>query len=280
VRYDLAAIVRRAKNPRRKTVEVRPTIPTAALASNLYAATYKPIIARLESALPAILAAYERAIPTNDGLIRDAFTDDLQALFAALGEELQRIVLTLEPALREWSLNVERWQRGKFRGAILAATGIDIETLLLGSGTPQSVGDYINWNVALMKDVAAEGQARISQRVFSAFQGRLPARELASQIREAVGMSRQRSLRIASDQLSKMTAALDQERQTEAGIDRFKWRHSRKKHPRSYHVARDGKVYAWETRRQVGGDEVIAPGDLPGMAPFCGCRAQAVVVLG
>lgn len=278
MRYSLATLIRRAKNPRRTSIEIRPTIPTQALASDLYAAGYRPIIAHLEAALPRILAAYERALPINDSLITDGLTDDLASLFGILADELQRLVLTLEPSLRDWAVGVERWHRGKFRGAVLSATGVDLETVLMGSGTPQSIAEYLNWNVALVKDVADEGRSRISQRVFAAFQARLPAREVATQIREAVGMSKRRSLNIASDQLSKLTAALDQERQTEAGIDRFKWRHSRKKHPRSYHVAREGKIYDWKTRREVGGDEVIAAGDTPGMAPFCGCRPQAVVV--
>ena len=266
--YDLAAIVRQRTNPRRSSIPVRPIVPTQALASDLYARAYRPIIERVTATTPAILAAYERALTIRDG-IRDAATDDTQSLLAALGAELQRLVLTLEPALRAWALGVEKWQRGKFRGAVLSATGVDLDTILLGSGTPQSVGEYINWNVALMKDVAAQAQARISSSVFAAFQARQPARTLAKQISEDVGFSRQRSLRIASDQLSKLAAALDQERQTEAGGKRFKWRHSRKKHPRVVHLERDGKTFAWD-------DPAIA-GDLPGHAPFCGCRAQFVI---
>ncbi len=47
--------------------------------------------------------------------------------------------------------------------------------------------------------------------------------------------------------------------------------HSRKKHPRKEHVARDGNVYKWT-------DPAIID-DKPGYAPFCGCRAAFVLEL-
>jgi SPP1 gp7 family putative phage head morphogenesis protein len=269
-RYDLAGIVRRAKNPRRKSIELRPTQPTQALASDLYTAAYKPIVDLVTASVPAILAAYASALPVRDAAtFHDAATDGVQQQVDGLGDQLQRLVLTLAPSLRSWALRVERWQRGKFRGSILSATGVDVDTILMGTGTPQSVGEYVNWNAALMKDVGEQARQRISNAVFAAFQARQPASDLAAEIRDIVGMSRRRSLNIASDQLSKLSAALDRERQTEAGGRKFRWHHSLKKHPRAYHVSRNGKVYAW--------DDPEVSDDLPGHAPFCGCRAAMVI---
>lgn len=82
-------------------------------------------------------------------------------------------------------------------------------------------------------------------------------------------MGRARSVRIASDQLSKITSSLAEERRREAGIDTWRWRHSGKRHPRADHVARNGKEYTDET----------APKDRPGQLPYCGCRGQAVITL-
>jgi uncharacterized protein with gpF-like domain len=59
------------------------------------------------------------------------------------------------------------------------------------------------------------------------------------------------------------------ERQAEAGIEKYKWRHSGKLHPRAEHRARDGNVY------KLG----EPAGDTPGMAPYCGCRAQAYLAI-
>lgn len=268
-RYDLAGIVRRTKNPRRKSIELKPTQPTQALASDLYTAAYKPIVDLVTASVPAILAAYASALPVRDAAsFRDAATAGVQQQVDGLGDQLQRLVLSLAPSLRSWALRVERWQRGKFRGSILSATGVDVDTLLMGTGTPQSVGEYVNWNTALMKDVGEQARQRISNAVFAAFQARQPASDLASDIRDIVGMSRRRSLNIASDQLTKLSSALDRERATEAGIAKYAWRWSHKRHGRKQHIARDGKVFRYDDPPDDGP---------PGTLPFCGCRAQALL---
>jgi len=125
----------------------------------------------------------------------------------------------------------------------------------------------IEWNTALIRDVSAVTQQRIGNAVYDGLRNRTPARDVAKNIRGSVGMSRDRSVRIASDQLNKLTSSLADERRREAGIDTWMWRSSHKLHYRPEHAARDGKEYTDET----------APQDRPGQLPYCGCRSQAVV---
>lgn len=275
-RYSLPAIAR-AQNPGRKRDAVfRPIVPTNALASDLFTRCYKPLITAMQTAIPAIVAAYERGLPVRDALITDS-TDQAQQQTETMGQQLQRLVLALLPGLSDWSIRVDRWHQGQFKGAALAATGVNLDTVLIGSGTPQSVGEYVAWNTALMKDVGQQAQQKMSAAIFSAFQARQPATDLARDLRDIVGLSRARSLRIASDQLGKLSSALDTERMDEAGITEFKWRHSGKVHYRPWHRARDGKNYDLKTGEEVGGGDTIAADDMPGLPPFCGCRKQAVV---
>jgi len=81
------------------------------------------------------------------------------------------------------------------------------------------------------------------------------------------GLARKRALRVAIDQTVKLSAALDRQRQFELGFDSFRWSHSGKVHYRPEHLARDGKVFSW--------DSEVAKNDPPGFQPFCGCRAAA-----
>jgi SPP1 gp7 family putative phage head morphogenesis protein len=269
MQFSLPALVRQKGNPRRSEIDLRPIQPTNALASDLYS-VYRPIVDKLSAALPHIVAAYSKAQPLADGLARDAASDDLRSLFASLADDLQRLVTTLVPGITTWADRVERWHRGRWRGNVLSATNVDLETILMASGKPKSVADSIAWNVALIKDVSTQAQTRITQAVYAAAQARTPATGLASELRDIVGMSRRRSLGIASDQLQKLSAALDRERATEAGLRRYNWRHSAKAHPRPVHVARNGKVFRY--------DEPPADGP-PGSLPWCGCRAQAKIEL-
>jgi hypothetical protein len=278
-RYSLRALVK-ASNPgiRRKEIALRPIQPTQALAADLYARCYKPIVTTITEALPAIVAAYDAGLPVRDGLIHDS-TDAAQQQTQSLGDHLQRLVLTLLPGLRDWSTRTEAWHRGQWRGAALTATGVDLDTVLIGSGQPQSIAEYMAWNAALMKDVAAQATQKISSAVFAAYQARQPASDLAASLRDIAGFSRRRSLGIASDQLSKLSSALDRERMAEAGIEAYRWRHSGKLHPRKWHLARNNHEFDLRTGEEIGGSDVVEPGDEPGQAPFCGCRRQAILHL-
>jgi hypothetical protein len=199
---------------------------------------------------------------------------DLDSILAAIEGELQRLVLSITPGLRDWAVRAEGWHRGKWRGAALTATGIDVGTLLGADDVSETVGAFVSRNVALVRSVSDQTRDRISDIVLRNYQARTPLRTVAREMSEAVGLSRVRALRISADQNSKMSARLDQARQEQAGITSFKWRHSFKKHPRAAHVAHDGKVYRWDALPLLDGKP-----DRPGDAPFCGCRAQAVIDL-
>jgi SPP1 gp7 family putative phage head morphogenesis protein len=146
---------------------------------------------------------------------------------------------------------------------------VDLQTLIGPADVQETLDALIGRNVALVKDVSAQARGRISDSVFRGLTERRPAREVAKEIREAVAMSRRRSLNIASDQLTKVSSALDGERMRQAGIEKWKWMHSGKLHPRAEHKARNGKVYTFAD----------PPPDMPGEKPFCGCRKLAVVEL-
>lgn len=263
MRYDLAAMARRQRNVRRRSVTLRDIVPPATLATDLYQAAYRPIIELWQRATPRILAEYERTIAamTTDS------PADVQREIDEADTLLQRLVLLLRPALTDWVTRVEAWQRGKWRGAVLSATGVDLQTLIGPEDARETLETALEWNVNLVRDVGEQARQRISNAVFDGLRNRTPAREVATSISEATGMARRRSLGIASDQLTKLTSSLASERRREAGLDKWEWRHSGKRHPREDHRARNGKQYTDET----------APKDLPGRLPYCGCRELAVL---
>lgn len=264
---DLAGMVRR-RQPKRKSITLRPIQPTQVMAQDLYREAYTPIVAAINEASTRIQAEYERSLPSP--VVRDSVAD-LQGELDRMGSELSRLVLRLVPSLSNWALRTERWHRGKWRGAVLTATGVDLETMLSFGDVSETVEVFVARNVALMNDLVAQARGRIADIVFRNYQTITPIREVAKEVQDATGMSKRRAMLIAQDQTSKLSAALDQARQEQAGGEKFKWMHSRKKHPRKEHVARDGNIYRWT-------DPVIVD-DKPGYAPFCGCRAAFVLEL-
>lgn len=272
-RFHLATLARRQRNIRRSSIVLRDIAPPSTLATNLYRAAYLPVIAAWTQALPRINAEYERTLST---MTQDS-PADVQREVDDASSMLQRLFLLLTPEIRDWAFSIERWHRGKWRGAVLAATGVDLGTMIGPEDMRQSLETAIEWNVSLVKDVSDQIRQRIGNAVFDGLRNRTPARQVAKTIGDAVGMGRDRSLRIASDQLSKLSGALAEERQREAGIEKVKYRHSGKLHPRATHRARDGKIYYLETRAPVDGGPAVARGDWAQEPPYCGCRTQAIV---
>lgn len=267
MQFDLSALARRAKNPRRKSITLRDIVPPATLATDLFA-WYRPVLSLLNRYAERLNAEYERTLSA----MQTDSADDLSGILASLSDELQRLVLTLTPSLRDWVLRVEGWQRGKWRGAILSATGVDLATLLGSSDVAVPLETALNWNVDLVRDVGAQARQKMATAVFAGLQARSPARDVAKQISEATGFARDRSLRIASDQLTKLSSSLAEERQRQAGITQVEWKSSHKLHARPHHAARDGKVYDLDTRTPVDGGEAVPADDWAGRPPYCGCR--------
>lgn len=265
MRFDLAQMVKR-KGTRRKSLTLPPIIPPQHLAAS-WAAIYMQVVRSWSNiARDRILPTYRRAL---DEMVRDDAGDMRSGI--DLGEvEVNRLIISLTPDMRELILRVEKWQRSKWVQNMLTAGGVDLSTLTGPEDVAEALEVVLARNIALIKDVARQEQARMAGAVWRAFQRRAPARELAKELTGVVGMSRRRSLGIAADQLQKLSATLDGERMRQAGIDEWIWRHSGKMHPRQEHKARDGVKYTDKT----------APADLPGMLPYCGCKKQPYVDLG
>jgi uncharacterized protein with gpF-like domain len=277
IRFNLAEMAKRQSNIRRKSITIRDTPAPGILASDLFASGYKPVLSLIDRYAAQANAEYER---TLSALITDS-GDDLTNLFERMGQELSALVLVLRPSMRSWALRVERWQREKFRGAVLSATSVDLQTMIGPEDVATTLDTAINWNVALVRDIGDQARQRISSAVFSGLTNRSPARDVAKQIRETTGLARDRSLRVASDQLSKISSSLADERRRAAGIATWEWVHSQKAHPRAAHVARNGHIYS-DDAADIGG--VIdgktvepVPATRPGQEPYCGCRARAVI---
>lgn len=265
MRYDLTTMFRRAKNPRRRVVEFRPILPSTTLAGDLYRSGFDTVIAAWTAAIPTIIAEYERTLAE---MTQDS-PADVSARVSAVESDLGRLLVSIRLRLERWASRVEAFQRGKWRGAVLSATGIDVQMLIGPADVRVTLQAAVEANVALIRSISDQARDRVTQEVITGLRDRKPSREVAKALREKVGMSRRRALLCASDQNNKIMAALNIERATEAGLEYYEWMHSFKKHPREEHVARNGKRFKY-------GEPA---GDQPGFAIHCGCVARAVLTL-
>lgn len=276
MQFSLAELVRRQRKPRRKVITLRETAPPSTFATNLYQ-TYARVIAAWSTAGEAIIRQYRST--------RGETLDSPAAVGAEIDNAssvINSLVLSLTPEVREWAFSVERWQRSRWTSAILSGTGVDLSSMLGVGDVRVPLETAIEWNVSLIKDVSDQVRQRISNAVWDGLRNNRPARDVATQIREAVAMGRDRSRRIAADQLSKLNASLADERRNQAGLPVWEWLHSGKSHPREDHKARNGLIYSDDPAmvgRDVDGKTVRQPPeDRPGQLPYCGCRSRSVLI--
>lgn len=281
MQYNLATLAKRQRNIRRSEISLPVIVAPAIYASDLFTSCYRPIVNLWAASVDQIVAEYARSL---SDMVTDS-PEDVQAIIDDVERNAVALALSLTPQVQGWALRVEQYIRTRWAGAVLSATGVRLDTMLGPEDVRATLQTYIGWNTDLIKDISAQAKQRIANAVFSGFQNRTPAREVAKQIREAVAMSRRRSTMIASDQLAKLSSALADERGREAGLSVWRWNHSGKKHPRKHHLERNGFLYSSvkaEQGKHVKGVIVRVPpeqNDWPSRPPWCACAQQFLLVL-
>lgn len=270
MRIPLAEMVRRA-NPgmRRRKLPLREINPTAAQEQALASAYIAVLRVWQVGARDLILPAYQRTLDET-AMARDS-VPDIEVAIASVEQRALVAQLDFARIFAAWADGLNLWHLNQFIRGIKYISNVDLATMMDAGETRLTVQETLARNTALVRNVSDQVRGRISDSVFRGLQVRTPMREVAKEIAEATELGRKRSLRIASDQTVKLAASLDRERQLQIGITEFEWRHSGKVHFRPEHLARNGKVYAW--------DSEVGRTDPPGYAPFCGCKAKAYLDL-
>lgn len=272
MRINLAAQAR-AAGVAKPRIEMREIIPTQAQETDLarlYIAIMRVWAVGVRN---RILPAYRRSLEqqrANDSLTLDR-AGDVEVEIEATEQNAVRSIFTFRGLFQAWASVFQRWHMNRVISSLRYATNVNLETQLHASDVAETIEDVLARNVALVRNVSDQARGRIADAVFRGLQNRTPAREVAKEINEALGLGRKRSLIIASDQTIKLSAALDQERQEQLGATSFIWVHSGKRHPRIEHLERNGKEFDWSSE--------VGRNDPPGRAINCGCKARMVLNL-
>ena len=266
MKIDLAGMVRRADRTRRPVVLGRAIIPTAAQEQALRVIYMRVVRGWLQEWADRILPQYRRTVEALPA-IGDS-VEDVEGAANDAAAAMTRLRLALGAEIEDWEVRVEQWHRKQFANSFTPA-GVKLDTLLGAGEARTTLQAVLGENTALIRSLDDQMRNGISGAVFRGLTARTPARDVAREIRKVANVGAARANLIAADQLQKLTARLDQERQEQCGITKFRWLHSEKKYPRPEHVARNGKVYEWSS--------TVGKNDPPGRAIRCGCRAQPVL---
>lgn len=257
----------RATNTRRTQFVMRPIEPSSAQTKELER-LYVTVPNYWIAATGPIMEEYRKTIATMT-------FDSPASVNARISEAANgavQAVLNFGSLFGVWLTRANRTHYQKFIAALKYATNVDLKTIFTIGTTEATLESVLERNIGLIRNVSDATRAKISDAVFRGLQNQTPARDVAKEITRITGIEKKRALRIASDQAVKLSSQLDRERQTQLGMDSFKWNHSDKVNYRPEHKARDGKVYKWTSH--------VAKTDPPGFLPFCGCKAQGFINLG
>lgn len=266
---DLRALARE-RGVRRKSVTLPVIRTTQAQTSSLARRMVAVVDVWAVSARDVLLPEYARTLAGSSGPVRDSIPD-LEAQIAATDARAVRATLDFGQWFRGWASDLSEWHLRKILDAIFSQLRIDLRPFASAINDPAVIEAALARNVALVRSVSDDTRAKIADAIFRGQQAGTSTADVTREISEVLGKSKDRARRIATDQTAKLGATLDQQRQEALGFTEFEWVHSGKVHYRPEHLARDGKVYSWR--------ENDLDGDLPGVAPFCGCKAKAVLDL-
>lgn len=207
----------------------------------------------------------------------------------------------MDDIVTQWQMGVDSESSKAIRKGLSASLSVDISALVDEPAIKETIAIGSTEAAGLIKSIPGEYLGQIARAVTENFAG-IPLtndRSLLEQILEIGKVSRNRAQLIARDQTSKLTSAVNQQRQMDIGISIYIWRTSKdqrvvgnpaglyptgnKKH--GDHFSMEGKYCRWDDNTVYSDDKgktwkkrkAGMPKSIPGWDIQCRCVAIAVI---
>ncbi len=237
-----------------------------------YLKEIRKILAPAQDLIERLLIPELSQIVREEGIVRDSLTVDqdtriLSKLIETVRIRYGQIIsdTDLENAARRAFESVRSTGGLKFSRQMKQVAGIDILadpelSRLFASFVQDSLKDIKSIPARLFDEV--EGVLRRSVRA-----GRRAA-DIVPEIQKRFGVFGSRAALIARDQLNKINGQIVQRRQTDLGIEEYKWRTSMDERVRPAHADREGDTFRWDDPPE---------GGHPGEPIQCRCTAEPIL---
>ena len=247
----------------------------------------------------------DRQLRERELLRLDSWSDDLDALMVYLLEFSGQVIAPVVFRLPEVYAAVSKWNDKEWRLVVKSGTGLSIPAAMSVPGAFVPISDpraitarfglgvdvyrsepwlaelqknWISQNTQLIKSIPSQYLSKVEQTVRNGVMQGIAPRELAKEVKSLYGVTDRRAKIIARDQLGKANGELTQYRQTDLGVEEYKWRTAKDERVRGNpsgrfpkavpsHYAREGKTFRWDKPPE---------GGHPGMAVLCRCGAEPV----
>lgn len=209
---------------------------------------------------------YDPWVVQNFAFIRsDDWARDLNNLIAASTVTFNR--RSPDPLIiaQDTGLATSDFNKAQFNKVAQAALGVNV--LVQEPNLQTQLNAFAFKNADLIKDISDKTTKDISVIVSDGLSQGKALSEIENNIQARFPMAKRRAKTIARDQVATLNGELTKNRQTNLGIEKFKWRAAMDERTRSEHAALNGKTFSWDKPPSIG---------IPGASILCRCRAEPI----
>lgn len=259
---DLASLAR-AKGIRRRRVTLRPIVPTTTLENDLFS-IYADGLKVWTDLAAELVRQYEPPAP----ITTDADGAQLQWLVDQAAAQADNTIVYQTERLGRWVMRVGNWHTEKTISGVRSAVGVDVRPYMRLAEIQPTLAASIRENVALIRMLNANSREKVEGILYDAFVNRRSKKDLTDALAKAMGTTKTRARRIASDQTHKLGIALTAYRNEQLGIKSYVWQTREDDRVRRVHRLRNGQKFDWSAP---------PPDGHPGFPINCRCLAEPVV---
>lgn len=201
--------------------------------------------------------------------------EDIDKAFAAAMAAAQKGLpeKTIEAAAQSTALRVSEWSADEFGRQVQRVVKVNLYDDT--SGLAEHLDLFVSDNVKLIKSLTFGHLEDLKGVVTRGARAGLRHEEVAAQIQRQFGVAKNRAALIATDQIGKLNGELNQLRQTNLGVRRYRWSTSQDDRVRKTHVRLDGKICEWKNPPLI--DERTGERGHPGQPIRCRCSAIPII---
>lgn len=213
----------------------------------------------------------------SDGLRRDA-DDEESRLEAALNSAAQAwsrefTGSKLESLAFKAGEAASQHQKRQWVRQVKAVIGIEPDTV--EAWAPSALESFSRENASLIGTLSEETVEDVRTTVLEAVRKGARHETVSKLLTERMGVSKSRAKLIARDQIGKVTATFEKERQVRSGVTQYIWRTVRDNRVRERHEELQGKTFSWDDPPVV--DPKTGRKAHPGEDFQCRCWAEPVL---
>jgi SPP1 gp7 family putative phage head morphogenesis protein len=184
-----------------------------------------------------------RATGRMDESARDARAKSLVARARLRADDLVR-TRDLHDIADQFGKRTDAFQRQQFGRQVQQALAVPLESI--EKPTTDRIPAFAADNVSLIRAVPERYFDRIQEAMQDAFANGTSVDELADRLTEIDGIAESDALRIARDQIGKLNAQVNQDRQESLGVTGYIWRGAMDQRERDEHREREGQHFDWD----------------------------------